>query len=249
MDGMTTKESTMAEITYRSDMRVLLADHMGDDITVCTTARVEDPGVLATRFTTLRLEDRDKGLLRMLMRDRHGTPWEAVVFRFYIEAPIFVAREALRHRIASVNETSARYRELEPVFYAPEPGRNLVQTGKPGAYRFEGGTTGQRLLVDDMVRTQSASAYQAYQMMLTSGVAREVARTVLPVNIYTSWYVTINLRSLLNFLSLRRSLPNSAAPTFPQREIEMVAEQMEALAERVVPESLRLFNEYGRVAP
>jgi thymidylate synthase (FAD) len=92
-------------------------------------------------------------------------------------------------------------------------------------------------------------AYDRYRAMLRMGVAREVAQMVLPVSIYTSWYVTINLRSLFNVLSLRMVTDATTVPTFPRREIEMVAEKMEALAAQVVPESIRLFNELGRISP
>jgi thymidylate synthase (FAD) len=85
--------------------------------------------------------------------------------------------------------------------------------------------------------------------MLDAGIAREVARMVLPVNIYTSWYLTINLRSLFNFLSLRNKTDKTTVPTFPMWEIQEVANQMEALAATVVPESMKLFNENGRVSP
>lgn len=234
----------LTEVAFRSDVTVVLDDALGSDALVCRTARVQDPG-LKERDSS----GRDKGLLRMLMRDRHGTPWESVVLRFYVEAPVFVAREAHRHRIASVNETSGRYRELEPVFYLPGPDRRLVQTGKPGAYAFESGTADQQELVDGVLRKASTDAYAWYRLLLDQGVAREVAQMVLPVSIYTSWYVTVNLRSLLNFLSLRMVTDATTVPTFPRREIEMVAEKMEALAAQVVPESIRLFNELGRISP
>lgn len=232
---------------FRSDVSAALLESLGDDTTVARTARVDR---LFRPRQGLPLTDRDRGLLNALMRDRHGTPWESVVFRFVIEAPVFVAREAHRHRIgASVNEVSGRYRELEPVFYLPGPDRKLVQTGKPGAYVFDHGTGDQHLMVHQVLHTASCDAYRQYRTLLDAGIAREVARMVLPVNIYTGWYLTINLRALLHFLSLRQVTAATTVPTFPQREIEMVAEQMEAHARTVVPESMRLFDLYGRVSP
>jgi thymidylate synthase (FAD) len=168
---------------------------------------------------------------------------------FYVQAPIFVFREFMRHRIASYNEESGRYRELNPVFYVPSPERNLVQTGKPGAYEFHPGTAEQTALVEQQTRDVSRHAYDAYQRMLEAGVAREVARIVLPLTIYSSMYVTMNARSLMNFLSLRTKREGSHFPSFPQREIEMCAEKMEAHFAELMPLTYAAFNGNGRVAP
>ncbi len=235
--------TTTTEITFRSDMTVKLMDSMGDDQSICDAARVRRPGMRVT------VDEADKGLMKMLMRDRHGSPWEHVIFTFYIEAPIFVAREAHRHRIASVNEESGRYKELRPVFYQPPDDRPLVQVGKPGAYTFEAGGLWGMATVLDVTRASSRAAYAAYREMLDAGIAREVARMVLPVSVYTSWHLTINLRSLFNFLSLRRVTDETTVPTFPMWEIQEVARQMEELAATIVPEAMRLFNENGRVSP
>jgi thymidylate synthase (FAD) len=155
----------------------------------------------------------------------------------------------MRHRIASYNEESGRYRELEPVFYVPGPERHLVQEGKPGAYDFVPGTPQQYSLVDSEVRRSCEQAYAAYQAMLAAGVAREVARIVLPVTIYSSAYVTMNARALMNFLSLRTKREGSHFPSFPQREIEMVAELYEREFERLMPLTYAAFQSNGRVAP
>jgi thymidylate synthase (FAD) len=155
----------------------------------------------------------------------------------------------MRHRITSYNEESGRYRELEPVFYVPGPDRNLVQQGKPGAYDFVPGTAEQHAVVDEQVRASCAQSYAAYQSMLAAGVAREVARIVLPVTIYSSAYVTMNARALMNFLSLRTKREGSHFPSFPQREIEMVAEKYEVEFERLMPFTYAAFQTNGRVAP
>lgn len=189
------------------------------------------------------------GLIGYLMRDRHGTPFEHNSMTFYVRAPIFVFREFMRHRIASYNEESGRYRELRPDFYVPGPERNLVQVGKPGAYEFAPGTSEQHALVTKEIEASCTQAYEAYQRMLTAGVAREVARAVLPLTIYSSMYVTINARSLMNFLSLRTKREGSHFPSFPQREIEMVAEKMEAFWADLMPLTYEAFNKAGRVAP
>lgn len=192
---------------------------------------------------------RSSGLINFLMRDRHGSPFEHNSMTFYVQAPIFVFREFMRHRIASYNEESGRYRELRPVFYVPGPQRRLVQQGKPGAYEFVEGSPEQLELVQQQTRQVCEQAYAAYQRMLDAGVAREVARIVLPLTIYSSMYVTVNARSLMNFLSLRTKHPESAFPSYPQREIEMCAEQMEDAWRELMPLTHQAFVTNGRVAP
>jgi thymidylate synthase (FAD) len=155
----------------------------------------------------------------------------------------------MRHRIASYNEESGRYRELRPVFYVPDTDRNLVQEGKPGAYVFVPGTEEQHETVDAATREACTQAYAAYQKMLAAGVAREVARGVLPVATYSSMYVTMNARSMMNFLSLRTKREDSSFPSYPQREIEMVAEKMEASWAELMPLTYAAFNANGRVSP
>jgi thymidylate synthase (FAD) len=178
-----------------------------------------------------------------------NSPFEHNSLTFFVEAPIFVFREFMRHRIASYNEESGRYRELRPVFYVPGPDRKLVQEGKPGHYTFLDGTDRQHKLVTEATQDVCRRAYSAYLEMLDAGIAREVARIVLPLTIYSSMYVTMNARALMNFLSLRTSRPDSRFPSFPQREIEMVAERMEALWAERMPLTHAAFDANGRVAP
>jgi thymidylate synthase (FAD) len=168
---------------------------------------------------------------------------------FYVQAPIFVLREFMRHRTFSYNEESGRYRKLRPVFYVPGAERKLVQTGKPGAYEFTEGTHEQHELVRKTTMEACRQSYAAYLSMLDAGVAREVARGVLPVALYSSMYATCNARALMNFLALRTRRPDSAFPSFPQREIEMVAEKMEAQWAKVMPLTHAAFNHNGRVCP
>ncbi len=237
----------MNKIKFRSDVTVELVQSMGGDDSVVRSARVSTGGSSAA--SPDNLGERDKGLINYLMRDRHGTPFEHNGFTFYVEAPIFVFREFMRHRIASYNEESGRYKELEPVFYVPDLKRKLIQTGKPGAYTFEDGSLNQLITVMRSTYESNKLAYEEYQKMLDAGVAREVARGVLPVNIYSSMYVTMNARSLMNFLSLRTMREGTHFPSFPQREIEMVAEMMENLWAEKMPVTYETFNKNGRVAP
>ena len=237
----------MNKIKFRSDVTVELVQSMGGDDSVVRSARVSTGG--SSAVSPDNLGERDKGLINYLMRDRHGTPFEHNGFTFYVEAPIFVFREFMRHRIASYNEESGRYKELAPVFYIPSPQRKLVQEGKPGAYTFVDGTYEQYEAVVEATIDSCELAYAEYQWMLEKGVAREVARGVLPVNLYSSMYVTMNARSLMNFLSLRTMREGTQFPSFPQREIEMVAEMMESLWAEKMPITYETFNKNGRVAP
>ncbi len=237
------------DVVFRSDMTVELVRAAAQDGDVVFAARVSTQGEKTLASAGEDASARDRGLIRYLMRDRHGSPFEHNSFTFYVQAPIFVFREFMRHRIASYNEESGRYREMRPVFYVPARERNLVQVGKPGAYVFEPGSDEQYELVERSVREQCTSAYRAYQEMLQAGVAREVARSVLPLTLYSSMYVTINARSLMNVLSLRTTREGSAYPSFPQREIEMVAEQMEEHFKAAMPITYEAFQDGGRVAP
>lgn len=239
----------MNDIVFRSDMTVQLVRSAAQDGDVVFAARVSTQGEKTLATAGAEATDRDKGLIRYLMRDRHGSPFEHNSFTFYVEAPIFVFREFMRHRMASYNEESGRYREMRSVFYVPARERNLIQIGKPGAYVFEPGTEEQHRIVDEAVRTQSVAAYESYRQMLEAGVAREVARTVLPLNLYSSMYTTMNARALMNFLSLRTKKDNATFPSFPQREIEMVAEQMEDAFREAMPLTHAAFEDGGRIAP
>ena len=236
------------EIVFRDDMSVELVKSSASDADVIWAARVstagdkslEDIGADATK---------SEGLINYLARERHGSPFEHTSMTFFISAPIFVFREFMRHRIASYNEESGRYRELKPVFYVPSKERKLVQIGKAGAYTFVDGTEEQFKVTVDAIKETCKLAYTNYQKMLSAGVAREVARAVLPVTLYSSMYVTMNARALMNFLSLRTAREGSHFPSYPQREIEMVAEKMEAEFAKLMPITYGAFQKSGRIAP
>ena len=236
------------EIIFREDMSVELVKSSASDADVIWAARVSTAGDKS-------LEDvgsdasKSEGLINYLARERHGSPFEHTSMTFFISAPIFVFREFMRHRIASYNEESGRYRELKPVFYIPSKERKLVQIGKAGAYTFVDGTPEQYEITVKSIKETCTLAYENYQKMLSAGVAREVARAVLPVTLYSSMYVTMNARALMNFLSLRTSREGSHFPSYPQREIEMVAEKMEAEFAKLMPITYGAFQKSGRIAP
>jgi thymidylate synthase (FAD) len=184
------------------------------------------------------------------MKGRHGSPFEHGSMTFRIQAPIFVWREFMRHRIGfSYNEQSGRYMELEPVFYLPGEERPLQQVGKAGAYTFVPGTEEQKSRTNYWMRRVYRMAWLGYRAMLVVGVAKEVARMVLPVGIYSTAYVTCNPRSMMSFLSLRTKDLTSLFPSFPQYEIEQVALAMEDHFKILFPTTYDAWNNNGRVAP
>lgn len=244
-DDLATSPDT---ITFRSDVTVELVRASASDADVIFAARVSTVGEQSLSDVGAEA-DRSAGLINYLMRERHGSPFEHNSMTFFVQAPIFVWREHMRHRIASYNEESGRYRELQPVFYVPDRGRAVVQVGKTGAYEFLAGDDAQYGLIDGAMRDACTQSYRAYRSMLEAGIAREVARMVLPVSIYSSAYVTMNARSLMNFLSLRRKAEGSHFPSYPQREIEMVAERYEEEWARLMPLTHAAFVANGRVAP
>ena len=241
-------EDTKQEIVFRDNMTVELVKSSASDADVIWAARVSTAGE-TTLEKVGESSERDAGLINYLARERHGSPFEHTSMTFFVSAPIFVFREFMRHRIASYNEESGRYRELRPVFYIPNKDRKLVQVGKTGAYTFIDGTPEQLEITVNAIKETCTLAYENYQKILASGVAREVARAVLPVTLYSSMYVTMNARALMNFLSLRTSSEGSHFPSYPQREIEMVAEKMEKHFAELMPMTYAAFQKSGRIAP
>ena len=236
------------EIIFRSDVTVELVKSSASDADVIWAARVSTAGEQSMDEIG-QDPGKSAGLINYLARERHGSPFEHTSMTFFVSAPIFVFREFMRHRIASYNEESGRYRELNPVFYVPDENRKLIQIGKTGAYTFVDGTPEQFKVSVEAMKKAYVVAYEQYKIMLDQGIAREVARVVLPVGLYSSMYVTMNARALMNFLSLRTSREGSHFPSYPQREIEMVAEKMEAEFARLMPLTYGAFEKSGRIAP
>jgi thymidylate synthase (FAD) len=215
---------------------VRLDDAMATDLSVVNAARVS----FARRKE--EMDDSDAGLIRFLMRDRHGTPFEHNSFRFHIRAPIFVAREWMRHRIGSFNEFSMRYAKATDDFYMPESDDVRTQVGKPGAYSFDPVPPDVAETTRGELRAVYEAAFTAYERLVELGVARELARCVMPVGAYTEFYWTVNARALMNFVSLR------AAET-AQREIRRYAEACEHFLAEQMPVTYEAFVASGRVAP
>jgi thymidylate synthase (FAD) len=209
---------------------------MADDLSVVNAARVS--------FARHKdaMDASDEGLIRFLLRERHGTPFEHNSFRFHIRCPIFVAREWFRHRIGSFNEFSMRYAKATDDFYVPAPEDVRTQVGKPGAYTFE--TVEPELASSTRETFESVyrTAYAAYEELVEAGVAREIARCVLPVGAYTEFFWTVNARALMNFVSLR-------AAESAQREIRKYAEAVESFLAEKMPVTYEAFVANDRTAP
>ena len=215
---------------------VTLLQQMGDDLMVANAARVS----LQVRHEAL--EDSDYGLIKFLMCERHGTPFEHNAFTFHVKAPLFVAREWMRHRIGSYNELSGRYKKFEnPDFYIPEEWR--TQVGKPGAYYFEKWSQSPG---EDRMNAIFINHYRdsvdTYNYAIDNGIAKELARLVLPLAMYTEFYWTVNARSLMNFLSLRNS-------EFAMLEIREYAKIVEELWTEEMPITAEAFRLNERTAP
>ena len=169
-------------------------------------------------------------------------PFEHNLFRFHIRCPIAVAREWMRHRWSSFNEHSLRYSQAIDEFYVPEASQIRKQTGKPGAYTFEPMEPEIATKVQDMLADGYRAAWNLYRDMLDLGVAKEVARFVLPVGLYTEFYWTVNARALMNFVSLRNS-------ETAQWEIAQYGRAVEDFFATLMPITHKAFVEYGHIAP
>jgi thymidylate synthase (FAD) len=215
---------------------VRLDASMASDLSVVNAARVS--------FARHKeaMDESDEGLIRFLMRERHATPFEHSVFRFHVRAPIFVVREWVRHRWSSFNEFSMRYAKATDDFYLPEPEDVRTQVGKPGSYSFEPVEPELAEATRDELRAVYEAAFGAYERLVDQGVARELARLVMPVGAYTEFYWTVNARSLMNFVSLR------AAET-AQREIRRYADACEHFFAAHMPVTHAAFAALDRIAP
>lgn len=188
---------------------VRLVDFMGGDQGVVDAARVSYGG-------KSKGEEADRKLIAYLLKHQHMTPFEHAIFKFHVKTPIFVMRQWIRHRMASYNEISARYTEVKDEFYVPTQWRAQDLKNKQGSVAAP---QLDHAALTRKFEEQVKAAQATYQELLKAGVARELARMVLPVNAYTEFYFTINARSLMNFVTLR-------ADVHAQWEIQQYAEAM-----------------------
>ena len=210
---------------------VRLVDVMGDDSSIVQAARV------SYGAGTKKVHE-DRGLIRYLIRHQHWTPVEMVEFKFHVKIPVFVARQWIRHRTANVNEVSARYTEMKDEMYLP-PLQHISAQSKDNKQGRELQSFPEDVANDiqAIINESNERQYDVYQKLLELGVARELARTVLPVGHYTEWYWKIDLRNLMNFLALRLD-PHA------QWEIRVYAEAMAEIVKQVVPVAWEAFEDY-----
>ena len=215
------------DIEFRSDLRVTYVDSMGDDKRIAQAARVS-----TNTDTSARPHER---LVRRLWEDGHTSPFEHNTLTVKVSVPIFVAREWMRHRTQSFNEISGRYSDMAPVFYAPNRARPVVQSGKSIDYDLSGGSWEQTANVIFAHESLAMSAWEEYKAMLDKGIAREVARNVLPLSLYTEFYATASLLNWLKFVRLR-SDPSAL------HEIREAALSVEQIIKSVWPVSHSAFR-------
>jgi thymidylate synthase (FAD) len=233
--------AAMTEVLPETVVPVLDKGFLALDAALASDLAVVNGARVSFNQESDEMTDREEGLIRFLVRERHGSPFEHGYFRFLVKAPLFVVREHHRHRSGhSYNEWSGRYSKMDAEFYVPDNVR--TQVGKPGAYSF--------LPVDEHVREQARReieenaqrAFEAYERMLEQGVAKEVARAVLPLSTYTKYYWSCNPRSLMHFCGLRNH--ESA-----QYEIRQYAAAAESFLERLMPVTHAAFVANGRLSP
>jgi thymidylate synthase (FAD) len=231
---------------FSSEITVSLVDSLASDERVAQAARVSSMVVNADAPVA-----GCEGLIRFLMRNRHGSPFEHNSFTFLVHAPIFVAREWMRHRVGfSYNEQSGRYMELPGLFYVPDEVRKVVRAldTKVGDYDYVALPALARSAARAIVASSSV-AWRTYEEMLLLEVVPEVARMCLPVNLFTSFYVTCNARSIMSFLELRTEVSDATFPSKPLHEIDVAARQVEAFFAAEMPLTHAAWDSNGRVSP
>ena len=241
---------TLDDITFSSDMTVTLTQSMGGDHSIVAAAKVSINPEEAFQFAQAENAEGNYGLINYLIKHRHGTPFEHNAMTFFVEAPLFVFREWQRHRIASYNEESGRYTTLKPHFWVPEFERKMIPVAgyKAARPKFEYADADQYMATVKTIESATVEAWYAYCSLLDMGIANEVSRAVLPLNIYSHMWTTTNLRGWLNFLSLRTHEPDATFVSYPQWEIDKAARQVEAELERLFPLAMKAWNANGRIS-
>ncbi len=209
---------------------VRLVDSMGGDDAIVQSARVSY-GQGTSKVS------QDRGLIRYLMRHRHTTPFEMVEFKFHCKMPIFVARQWVRHRTANINEYSLRYSEARDEFYYPDPEHIQFQStlNKQGRLGEVPGELKQKVL--DYFKENSERSFAMYSELNEAGVARELVRSLLPVNLYTEWYWKNDLHNLLHFIGLR-------SDSHAQYEIRVFSDAMAESVKKVAPFAWEAYQDY-----
>lgn len=239
-------------IQFTSDIRVNLVQQMGGDLMVAAAAWVSTGGEDAYKRAEAEGMEKVTGLINYLMRNRHGTPFEHGALTFFCRCPKFVWSEWHRHRVGhSYNEESGRYTQLKPEFWIPSRNRKLIPTAKhkPSAPEFGPATDEEYEWFVNSLKENSEACYRRYQEAIDRGYALECARAHLPVNFFSSCWVTVNPRSLMAFLSLRTHDPEATFVSRPQAEIEEAARVAETFLKEGWPLTYAAFVKHGRVGP
>lgn len=210
---------------------IRVVDYMGTDSCIVQAARVSYGK--GTRATST-----DRNLIRYLMRHHHTTPFEMLSIKLHVKLPIFVARQWIRHRMASVNEASGRYSILDNEFYLPTPSSLGVQSTTNKQGREDGGLSeDDQALILDILKDDAARCYNSYEELLDTNLSRELARMNLPTSLYTQWYWKTDLHNLMNFLRLR-------ADSHAQQEIRAYASTIMDITRQWVPIAHEAFEDY-----
>ena len=209
---------------------VRLVDSMGGDDAIVQSARVSY-GKGTTKLS------QDRGLIRYLMRHRHTTPFEMVEFKFHCKMPIFVARQWVRHRTANINEYSLRYSEARDEFYYPDPDHIEFQSSINKQGRMGEVDSDLKKKVQNYFKEISERSFEIYSELNEAGVARELARAILPVNLYTEWYWKNDLHNLLHFIGLR-------SDGHAQYEIRIFSDAMASFVKEVAPFAWEAYQDY-----
>ena len=209
---------------------VRLVDSMGGDDAIVQAARVSY-GKGTSKVS------QDRGLIRYLMRHRHSTPFEMVEFKFHCKMPIFVARQWVRHRTANINEYSLRYSEARDEFYYPDPEHIQFQSALNKQGRMGEVTPELKQKVQDYFKEISERSFAIYKELNQAGIARELARSILPVNLYTEWYWKNDLHNLLHFIGLR-------SDSHAQYEIRVFSDAMAESVKAVAPFAWEAYQDY-----
>jgi thymidylate synthase (FAD) len=207
---------------------VELVEILGDDNSVVQAARTSYGRGLTN-------PERDRKLINYLMEHGHHSPFEHVIFKFHIKLPIFVMRQLVRHRIASINERSGRYTQFEEEWFLPDEIRVPDPEDRQKSIPFDDKELNRKAL--EIMRESMENSFKAYEELISMGVAREMARIILPISMYTEAYWTINLRSMMNFL-------NQRADSHAQYEIQKYALAIAGILKEKCPISYEAFLKY-----
>lgn len=220
---------------------VELLQSMGTDLNIVNAARC------SFDQQSSEVDSYERGLISFLMKNSHGSPFEMVEFLFRVKCPIKVAREWFRHRVgvfneSSFNEVSTRYKKVEGEFYIPLIKDLREQHGKPGNYQFKPLAEEKTRKVLDIIQARYEYCWQGYEELLAIGLAKEQASLVLNLGLYTTFWWKVNLRSLLNFISLR-------SHETAMYEIRVYSQAIEEMIKDIVPEAYKTFIDNGRIQP